>query len=177
MNFENHLVCFHANLIYGTTISLQTKFSLSAESPVLADRGSLKWLIGIYCHISCKEESKVIKVILKVFIIEQFIVRPVLGPGQEVTRCSGNTVGDKCGACQQYWGHVHSQHNIFGIETLNTAGSGTRRMCHASPRLPRLDRPQPPRQPPDLHSALRPDAQVSLGPRANNSSVVLRIIL
>ena len=110
MNFENHVVFFHANLFYGATISLQTKFSLSAEAPVLADGGSLKWLIGIYCHISCKEESKVIKVILKVFIIEQFIVRPVLGPGQEVTRCSGNTVGDKCGACQQYLGHVHSQH-------------------------------------------------------------------
>ena len=37
------------------TISLKTKFSLSAEAPVLADGGSLKWLIGIYCHISCKE--------------------------------------------------------------------------------------------------------------------------
>ena len=41
--------------IYGATISLLTKFSLSAEAPVLADGGSLKWLIGIYCHISCKE--------------------------------------------------------------------------------------------------------------------------
>ena len=109
MNFENHVVCFHANLFYRATISLLTKCSLSAEAPVLADGGSLKWLIGIYCHISCKEESKVIKVILKVFIIEQFIVRPVLGPGQGVTWCR-NTAGDKCGACQQYLGHVHSQH-------------------------------------------------------------------
>ena len=127
------MVFFHADLFYGATISLQTKFSLSAEAPVLADGGSLKWLIGIYCHISCKEESKVIKVILKVFIIEQFIVRPVLGPGQEVTWCSGNTVGDKCGACQQYLGHVHSQHNIFGIETLWPAGRGCAMPPPASP--------------------------------------------
>ena len=97
-------------LIYGATISLQTKFSLSAEAPVLADGGSLKWLIGIYCHISCKEESKVIKVILKVFIIEQFIVRPVLGPGQEVTRCSGNTVQ----------GQMWSLSTVLGSRALTT---------------------------------------------------------
>ena len=77
---------------------------------MLADGGSLKWLIGIYCHISCKEESKVIKVILKVFIIEQFIVRPVLGPGQEVTRCSGNTVQ----------GQMWSLSTVLGSRALTT---------------------------------------------------------
>ena len=60
-----------------------------------------------------KEESKVIKVILKVFIIEQFIVRPVLGPGQEVTRCS-DTVGTNVELVNSIG--VTCTHNIFGLK-------------------------------------------------------------